>query len=134
VGGTDHLTGGSPASRISASQLLTALQPPTTHARSTVVAVRSRLPAVVVLVLALALLAGTTSLLGSSQHISGAPSAASTAASFDDDRGDLGDAIPLLSFLVVSLLLPLGAAALPSDPHPEEVVGGTHRARAPPSG
>ena len=110
------------------------MQPPTVHKRSTVVAVRSRLPAALGLALALALLTITASLLGSSQHISGTSSAAWTAVSSADDHGDLGDALLLLPLLVISLLFPLAVVALPSGPQPDEVVGRTHRARAPPSG
>jgi hypothetical protein len=110
------------------------MQPPTAHKRSTVVAVRSRLPAALGLALALALLTITASLVGSSQHISGTSSAAWTAASSDDDHGDLGDALPLLPVLLISLFFPFAVVALPSDLQLDEVVGRTHRARAPPSG
>jgi hypothetical protein len=110
------------------------MQPPILHARSTVVAVRLRLHAVFGLALALALVAATASLLGSSQYITGTASAAWTAASSDDDQGDLGNALPLLSFLLVALCLPLATVALPSEEQAEELEGGSHRARAPPSG
>jgi hypothetical protein len=109
------------------------MQLPTLHARSTVVAVRLRLHAVFGLALALALVAATASLLGSSQYIGGTASAAWTASS-DDDQGDLGNALPLLSFLLVALCLPLATVALPSEEQAEEFEGGSHRARAPPSG
>jgi H+/gluconate symporter-like permease len=110
------------------------MQPPTPHAHSTVVAVRLRLHAVFGLALALALLAATASLLGSSRYISGTSSAAWTAASSDDDHSDLGNALPLLSFLLVALCLPLVILALPSEEQAEDFEGGSHHARAPPSG